>query len=37
MPKPTRSEEIKYMGHDQEIWLGEIDKGVKVIFKCNYH
>lgn len=30
MPSPARSEELKYIGNDPEIWLGEIDKGIKV-------
>lgn len=30
LPKPSRSPEIRYEGKEPEIWLGEIDHGMKV-------
>lgn len=30
MPKPVRSPEIQYKGKDSEIWLGEVENGMKV-------
>lgn len=32
MPKPVRSPEIQYKGRDSEIWLGEVENGMKVNF-----
>lgn len=31
MPKPAQSPEIQYRGREPEIWLGEIDNGLKVL------
>lgn len=31
MPKPAQSSEIRYKGRDPEIWLGEIENGMKVM------
>lgn len=30
-PSPQRSQELQYIGDEPEIWLGEIEKGIKVI------
>lgn len=30
MPKPVSSPEIHYKGRESEIWLGEIENGMKV-------
>lgn len=32
LPQPTKSPEIHYVGTESEIWLGDIDNGMKVIF-----
>lgn len=31
LPKPERSPEVNYQGKEMEIWLGEIENGLKVI------
>lgn len=35
MPKPIKSPEIHYRGKDSEVWLGEIENGIKVHFLQN--
>lgn len=30
LPKPERSPEISYVGPDPEVWIGEMENGMKV-------
>lgn len=34
LPRPEKSPEINYIGEEQEIWLGEIQNGMKV---CHFY
>lgn len=33
LPQPERTPEITYVGNEQEVWLGEMEGGMKV--QCN--
>lgn len=35
LPRPEKSPEINYIGEEQEIWLGEIQNGMKVSYFGN--
>lgn len=30
LPKPERTPEITYVGEEQEVWVGEVEGGMKV-------
>jgi collagen type II alpha len=35
IPSPTKSKEITYTGREQEIWLSELDNGMKINYKAD--
>lgn len=35
LPSPAESKVISYEGHDPEVWLGELEEGIKITYKAH--
>lgn len=34
-PSPEKTPEVSYVGHDQEVWLSEVEGGIKMTYKAD--